>query len=879
MNWLIAGDTLVHFAVRALGTPMALFARVDDGYVEIVSHAGLDDGAPRRAAARDDELTAPEGVVLLPDFGADPRFAGGLWAQIAPGARAAAVVAVNDEEGRRVGVLAVLDTKPRAWTAADASLLTRFAGGVPVLTSGVERRTEELRLANLRLTQEVDERRRAEARYQAVVRNFPDGGVAMFDHDLRYTLTGGLRLEPAGLAGKEGQTIWEALSPETAARIEPALRDVLRGSSSVIELPHEGRTYLIHGMPVRGEDGEITAGILVAQETSPRLAAERALFESEERYRVLFEKAGTAIYIIAAEGAEAGAIVEANTTCAAMHGHGVAELCAMKAVELLAPPPLAGTLDDLRRALAGEWVEGEDVHVRKDGTRFPVEYSAGPLGTPGKRSVVVFVRDVTERKQADEVRRRAGLAAEAANQAKSQFLTTMSHEIRTPMNAILGHAQLLMRDAGLGPAQRQHVEIIHRSGDHLLDLVNDVLEMSKIEAGHLKLSSGDVDLVALVDDVARMFRLRAEAELLSFTIERAPEVPRHIVGDAGKLRQVLVNLLGNAMKFTREGGIILRLRAPPAPAGPTLVVEIEDTGPGISPAELAELFKPFSQARAGIQARGGTGLGLALCREFAHVMGGDVTVESRVGHGSVFRLAIPLQRGAGPATELPAPRSGPVVGIVARGSPPRVLVVEDEEDGRSWLRQLLQQVGFEVLEAVNGIEAVARVEQWRPHLVLMDIHLPLMDGYAAMRAIRALPAGQGTVIIALTALAFDEGRDAIFAAGADGWLRKPCREEELFAEIGRHLGVEYRHAAARASSSSWFAAVGRPDSTEPLLHDLRARLREAAHLADYERLTALIGEMPLDHAHLGRTLERLAERFAYDEIEVLLREPMPGPPA
>jgi signal transduction histidine kinase/DNA-binding response OmpR family regulator len=457
--------------------------------------------------------------------------------------------------------------------------------------------------------------------------------------------------------------------------------------------------------------------------------------------------------------------------------------------------------------------------------------------------------------------------AEAANRAKSAFLATMSHEIRTPMNAILGYTQLLQRDARLEPDQLAALATILRSGDHLLALINDVLEMSKIEAGHCKLVVATLDLHALLGDVERMFRLRADAAQLSFEIATEPGLPRYLLGDEGKLRQVLVNLLGNAVKFTQRGGVVARVAASGAGA---LVVEIADTGPGISPEELPGLFQPFRQAREGA-ARGGTGLGLAISREFAQRMGGDLTVESQVGRGSTFRVEVPLEISAAPGAGRAAPRPGRVLGLADPSAAPRVLVVDDREDGRSWVCQLLRLVGFEVREAAHGAEAIAVFEQWLPRLVLMDLNMPVMDGYAAMRAIRALPGGQGVALVAFTAIAFDEWREPIFAAGADGWLRKPCREEELFEEIARHTGVEYRHAAEGGASPR--RATDRPPAPlTSLPAGLREALREAAHAADYERLTELLRTIADEHARLAEELGRMVDRYAYDDVEAALQE-------
>jgi signal transduction histidine kinase len=459
-------------------------------------------------------------------------------------------------------------------------------------------------------------------------------------------------------------------------------------------------------------------------------------------------------------------------------------------------------------------------------------------------------------------------AAEAANRAKSTFLANMSHEIRTPMNAILGYAQLLQRDPRLDREQRQSVEIIGRSGDHLLALINDVLEMSKIEAGFRKLNSTTVDLQPMLSDLERMFRIRADAKRLTFEVNRAPDVPRYIVSDEGKLRQVLVNLLGNATKFTREGSVVARVSARRAETGDTrLVIEVEDTGPGIAAGEIEGLFEPFAQARSGVEA-GGTGLGLAISREYARLMGGDVTVESRVGRGSTFRLELPLEASYPPSPLHRAARTGHVVGIAGAGAPPRVLIVDDHEENRDWLHQLLQQVGFDVHEAINGLEAIAEFDAWAPQIILMDLHMPQMDGFTAMRAIRSRPGGAKVAIVAVTASAFDDTREAIFAAGADGWLRKPCREAQLLQEISRLLGVQYHyltsHTPSKTPAHAMPAIVPCGGSLPP---ELVVALREAAHVADYERLGTLIERLPAEQARLADELRQFLERYAYDEIE------------
>jgi two-component system, sensor histidine kinase and response regulator len=735
-------------------------------------------------------------------------------------------------------------------------------------------RTEELGEVRTQLAREIGERQRAEEHYRVLVRNFPDGAVLLFDHDLRLTMADGRALAKLGLVESVGKRIRDVSPPDAVDRLEMLFRDALRGRSRAAELPYGGRVYLFHTAPLKREDGSIMAAMGVAQDITPRVIAEAALRESEERYRLLFERAGEAILIMAASEDTGGRILEANTAAAAMHGYTVEELRGMALLDLDAPEVALATQGNIRRIGDGEWIEGETMHMRRDGQRFPVEYAAGPLDLGRRRFLITFMRDITERKRGEEALRKAKDTADAASRAKSAFLANMSHEIRTPMNAILGYTQLLQRDPKMTPSQRQSVEVISRSGEHLLSLINDVLEMSKIEAGHRRVTRAEVDLTALLDDLERMFRLRAEAKRLTFEILRAPDLPHVVLVDEGKLRQMLVNLLGNAVKFTERGGVTARVVVDRREAGEaTLLVTIEDTGPGIGPEEVLGLFRPFAQARVGILAQGGTGLGLALSREFARLMGGDITVQSRPGVGSVFRLEIPVEISAGRKTELPPAPRGRVVSVAGMDRRLRILMVDDDEDNRSWAQRLLAQVGFDIREASNGVEALARFDEWRPHLVLMDMHMPAMDGYAAMRAIRSRPSGRGTAIVAVTASAFDEERDAIFEAGADGWLRKPCREGELLEEIRKQLGIEYHYAEEPESdrtSQLPDLTRRREEYVQGLPPHLVGELRQAAHVADYERLTLLLEKLPPAHALVAEALRELVARYDYDAIEAIL---------
>ena len=373
----------------------------------------------------------------------------------------------------------------------------------------------------------------------------------------------------------------------------------------------------------------------------------------------------------------------------------------------------------------------------------------------------------------------AKAAAEAANRAKSTFLSTMSHEIRTPMNAILGYAQLMQRDASLGEEARANLKIIGRSGEHLLGLINDVLDMSKIEAGRVELSPNTFNLVRLIDDLAAMFRLRAEAKALRFEMSVDVKSVQYVVADEGKVRQVLINLLGNAIKFTKQGEIGMHVAVEPrAPGGLWLLARVHDTGIGIENEEQARLFEPFSQAQRSVNVLEGTGLGLAISRKYARLMGGDVTVSSTPGKGSVFLFETPVVRGdSGVAVRRSAPKL--VVGLAVTHEAPRILVVDDQHANRNWLLKLLSAIGFSVKGASDGEAAIGVWRDWAPQLILMDVHMPVMDGLEATRRIKADAGGKDTHIVALTASAMEEDRRQAVGSGADDFLAKPCREEDL----------------------------------------------------------------------------------------------------
>lgn len=462
-------------------------------------------------------------------------------------------------------------------------------------------------------------------------------------------------------------------------------------------------------------------------------------------------------------------------------------------------------------------------------------------------------------------------AADAANKAKSTFLANMSHEIRTPMNAILGFSQLLLRTPDGKPLQRQYLETINRSGEHLLALLNDILTMSKIESGRVSANPVTFDLHALLKDLESMFKMRTDAKRLRFSVQRGAEVPRLVVADPVKLGEVLINLLGNAVKFTEQGEILVRVGVEESAAPvPRLRVAVEDTGVGISGEELGRLFQHFEQTESGRNSGAGTGLGLAISREFVRLMGGDLTVRSRLGTGSVFQFVIPLKKGSEPDFTLldSMAASARVVGLEPGGHPWRVLVVDDVDDNRVLLARVLGTVGFETREAHNGAEGVERFVHWQPHLILMDKRMPVMDGHEAIGRIRSRPGGQAVKIIILTASAFDENRQEAMAAGADDFLGKPFHENALFQKVGALLDLRYVYGD-RAEAVATADSPGEKMDAPAIAHlpgELVTDLREAILVADADRIGELIALTAKHDAQLAAGFRRHAERFEYKQL-------------
>ncbi len=457
--------------------------------------------------------------------------------------------------------------------------------------------------------------------------------------------------------------------------------------------------------------------------------------------------------------------------------------------------------------------------------------------------------------------------AEVANQAKSEFLANMSHELRTPLNAILGYTQILQRATTLASAERSGVQVINQSGRHLLRLINDVLDLSKIEARKVELQPQPLDLVGLLHDVAAMMQIAASTKQIRFTTEIDPAVPQAISGDAQRLRQVLLNLLGNAIKFTERGSVSFKVTVEQTTDGERLRFAVRDTGPGIAPADLNTIFQPFEQVGQSLRRPDGTGLGLPISQHLVSLMGGSLQVESTLDQGSTFWFAIPFVVTDQPTQALPA------VQLICGYTGPRrrILVVDDRLENRMLPRDLLEPLGFEIVLAENGQQAVEQVQQQRPDLIMMDLIMPVMMGFEAVPLIRALPGCADLPIIAVSASVHGADHELSQRIGCDTFLSKPIDPERLFALLKQYLQLEWR-----------FEQLAEPQPAaqpeQQLVPPPRAELEAIYELARFgymngirERAVA-IAARSTSYQPFATRLVQLVERFDDAGIQQLLEE-------
>ncbi len=835
------------------------------------------------------------------------------WARIGLGQdRQAASLSEVTREGMAYTATAILIGTLFAWFMARG--LTRGLGDLHRVADAVRagrhdqraklRRHDELGQLGESFDRMIDELAENQARLRAsqealrgsrrlldsVIENIPNMIFLKHARNLRFALLNKAAEALLGIKREEmlGKNDYDLFPREQAEIFAHKDREVLAASSSVdiaeeaIETRHHGRRLLhTHKLALCDETGQPEYLLGIAEDVTEHqrnldelahyrvhlenLVAERtaALVESETRYRTVAQFTSDWETWLG----EDGRYRYVSPSCEQITGY--------RAEEFLDEPELMQRIlliDDLPRVgghFRGGAGPGEPCTLefrirRRDDRIIWIEHVCRPVHDEqghflGRRA---SNRDISEHKQLALDLALARDQAEAANRAKSLFLANMSHELRTPMNAILGFTQLMARDSGLSPEQRHNLATIKRSGHHLLDLINDVLEISRIEAGRTAIQNTPFDLDDTLRAIEEMTRVRADAKGLAFSVERPAALPRYVNGDAPRLRQVLLNLLSNAVKFSDRGSVSLRIEQL---GEDRLRFEVSDSGPGIPAAEQDKIFQAFYQTADGAAKGDGTGLGLTISREFVRLMQGELGLRSQVGQGSTFFFTLPLPAVGGEHADVELPHR------VARLRPGQgaldVLVAEDNVDNRELLLRLLQRVGFQTRSADNGEEAIARFLERRPDFIWMDMRMPLLDGYEATRRIRALPGGSEIKIAALTASAFQENREEILAAGCDDMVAKPLDEALLFATMARLLGVVFEYESEAPASAP---ARALSSALPPLPDALTTALHSAAESLDVEAARASIERINGIDPDTAARLHKLLDEFRFEDILRLL---------
>ncbi|NJL96171.1 MAG: response regulator [Anaerolineae bacterium] len=620
-------------------------------------------------------------------------------------------------------------------------------------------------------------------------------------------------------------------------------------------------------------------------EVQRRQSAEAALRLNEQQFRSVVERATDGIVLTD----ERGAIVLWNQGQASLTGIPATEAIGQPIWEVqwrLGPPETRNQAshDGLRTLIHNALETGSASWFRHAGVR-AIQRPDGDLRlgqawvfaipTEQGYQLCSITRDVTAQKQVEEALRAAKLEADAANAAKSTFLATISHEFRTPLNAILGFAQLLQNQVNLTPQQQNDLEVIIESSNHLMTLVGDALQMSQIESGTLNLNLNAFELPALIRTCIEMIRLKVEEKGLGLRVDGLEALPVYVMGDEQKLRQVLVNLLNNAFKFTPYGQITVRLHFEPITlndgrAGGQLLVEVQDSGQGIAEDEQKRIFAPFVQGEAGKHAGTGSGLGLAISRAFVQLMGGDIVLESTPGQGTTARFDVLLTLAR--ANQVPRRRSSSAeIPRMAVRRNYRVLVVDDDYAARRLIVKQMRAAGCAVQEASNGLEALSLAQEWHPALIWMDIDMPVLDGVEATRRIKAQYPHM--IIIALSAVNFESEQRALQEIGCDDILPKPVRREELLRKLAAHLDIAYvghpvEHDPRPTPRSTDTVDLKQMTKLAP---EIVAGLREACVRLDGNAALRVIGQIP-DEA-LAAFLVRLVRQHRFDRVLALVPQP------
>jgi PAS domain S-box-containing protein len=728
---------------------------------------------------------------------------------------------------------------------------------------------------------DIDDRKKAEIALQRVnqqLQAFLDYSPAIihiFDAEMVYLRVNRAFTKLFNLPEEEivGRTFGDFFPEEIVNRFRNRIKILVESGKPLIiddELVINDQSKIFESIlfPLMEENGKFTSFGAIVSDISERKQAELELRKSRDLRDAIFHESADAIFLVDVDSI---LIVDCNRKAVELfEAQNREELIGIAGYTLQKQPFTPQEIEYSRNEVnqKGFW-SLEVEYITKKGNTFWGNLAVKPIYIGDQIFHLVRVTDISDRKQIELELQKAKEVAEAASEAKGTFIANMSHELRSPLNAILGFSRLLKNDSQISLNERKNAEIIYRSGEHLLNLINQVLDLAKIEANRITLDPTDLNLDQLIEDIYNMFSLKYQDQGLSFNVQKTSDVPCYICTDEIKLRQVLINLLSNALKFTKRGSINLRIFATfnNSDQNVKLNFEVEDTGVGIAQEEQTDIFQAFNQSKAGKQVKEGTGLGLAISQEFVKLMGGEIFVESQVNIGSKFRFFI-IAKIVDKIPQKLFLKEDKIISLAPKTPLYRLLVVDDSSANRQLLVQLLSPLGFAVQEAKNGAEAITLWQQWHPDLIWMDLQMPELDGYQATKQIREQEQSkkpkQPVVIIAISANKLGDDYQTL---GFNDFIYKPFKELEIFTVLQHHLGVEYSYAKEVPEESQklmnleqWMEAFAN------LSDDVLQELEEALIFGDPNQIQQIIELLRQHNHHLAETLSVWADQFEYTRI-------------